>query len=507
MKVNQLKMGVFFSYASQAVSILSALLYTPVMLRILGQSEYGLYQMVYSVISYLGLLSLGFGSGYIRFYSIYKAKGEEKNIARLNGMYLLVFIIISAISLICGAVIIFNIKAVFGAGLTVSELGTAKILFCLMLISLATNLVRSVFLNNISANEKFLFHRGISFVHLLLEPFITLPILLMGFGSVGMVTVSTGFSLVMFFSSVWYCFKYLNMKFLFNKFEPGLLKEIFVFTFFIFISIIVDRINWSVDKFLLGRMIGTVSVAIYSVSSQMNLLYVNFSTAISCMFIPRINRFVSEEDDSSKLSALFIRVGRLQFLILALIVSGFTFFGREFIEVWAGPEYAGSYYVGLLLMIPGTVPLIQNLGVEIQKAKNMHRVCAVVNLAIAIGNIFLSIPLIQKYSYIGAATGTAISIIGGNIFINWYYHKKMGIDILRFWKEILKFIPALTVSAVLALLLNKFLPPSPGFIPLARNIIIYSLIYGAVFWLMGMNKSEKNLIIVPLKAVINKFKR
>ena len=84
MKINQLKMGVIFNYTSQTISILTGLLYTPVMLRLLGQSEYGLYQLVYSVVSYLSLLSLGFGSGYVRFYSRYKAQNDSDQIARLN---------------------------------------------------------------------------------------------------------------------------------------------------------------------------------------------------------------------------------------------------------------------------------------------------------------------------------------------------------------------------------------------------------------------------------------
>ena len=69
MRINQRKVGVLLTYIAQGVQILSGLLYTPIMLRLLGQSEYGLYQLVASVVSYLSILSLGFGSSYMRFYS------------------------------------------------------------------------------------------------------------------------------------------------------------------------------------------------------------------------------------------------------------------------------------------------------------------------------------------------------------------------------------------------------------------------------------------------------
>ena len=60
-KTNQLKIGVMLSYVSMIVQNIITIVYTPVMLRLLGQNEYGLYQLVYSVVSYLGLLNFGFG--------------------------------------------------------------------------------------------------------------------------------------------------------------------------------------------------------------------------------------------------------------------------------------------------------------------------------------------------------------------------------------------------------------------------------------------------------------
>ena len=68
MKSNQLKIGVLLSYITIFAQNIIAIFYTPIMLRLLGQSEYGLYQLVYSVVSYLGLLSFGFSSAYVRFF-------------------------------------------------------------------------------------------------------------------------------------------------------------------------------------------------------------------------------------------------------------------------------------------------------------------------------------------------------------------------------------------------------------------------------------------------------
>src|SRR5699024_3635926 len=142
--------------------------------------------------------------------------------------------------------------------------------------------------------------------------------------------------------------KKLHMQFNFQNIDFRLLKEIGYFSFFIFINMIVDQINWSVDKFILGKYLGTTAVAIYSVGSQINIYYLNFSTSISSVFIPRVNRLVVEGNKQKEITELFTKVGRIQFMILWLIFINFVFYGQYFISVWAGDGYTISYYVTLL---------------------------------------------------------------------------------------------------------------------------------------------------------------
>ena len=91
MKVDQVKAGTLLSYLQIALNLLVSVIYTPVMIRCLGQSEYGLYQTAASVISVLSLLSLGFNSGYIRYYARYKREGDAPAVEKLNGLFFLIF--------------------------------------------------------------------------------------------------------------------------------------------------------------------------------------------------------------------------------------------------------------------------------------------------------------------------------------------------------------------------------------------------------------------------------
>ncbi len=498
---NQRKLGVGLSYLSQAVHIGVNLIYTPIMLRLLGQSEYGLYQLVYSVVSYLSLLSLGFGSAYLRFYSQYKARKDEEGVAKLNGMFMTIFLSISIICILCGCVMVKNIHSIFGTGLTESEYNTASILMALLIVNLALTFPNSVFNCYITAQEEFVFQKMLVLLQNLLSPFLTLPLLIMGLGSIGMVSVTTSLTFAMLVANLIFCVKKLHVHFKFRGFDFKLLKEMWVFTFFIFLNQIIDQVNWSVDKFLLGRLAGTTAVAIYGVGGQINTMYLQFSTSISNVFVPKVNRIVAESDDNNELTKLFTRVGRIQFIVLALILSGFIFVGLPFVRMWAGDGYDDAYTVALLLIVPVTIPLIQNLGIEIQRAKNMHKARSVIYMMIAIANVFISIPLIKIMGPAGAAFGTAISLTVGNIFfMNWYYQKRIGLDMIYFWKQIFSFIPALIAPGIVGVLLMKYANIT-GLVKLGLYAVVYATVYALSMYFLGMNNDEKTLIMGPIKTI------
>lgn len=204
-----------------------------------------------------------------------------------------------------------------------------------------------------------------------------------------------------------------------------------------------------------------------------------------------------------KYSRLALGMMLIQFMVLGLVLTGFVFLGKPFIRAWAGEKYGDAYLVALLLITPVTVPLIQNLGVEIQRAKNMHKARAVVYLAISVANVFISIPLIRIMESVGAALGTAISLIAGNIiFMNWYYHSRIGMNMFYFWKEIAKFIPALIAPCIVGVLIMKF-ANIIGLVELGVFAVIYAVVYAFSMYFLGMNDQEKQLVVGPIKKVIS----
>lgn len=508
MKVNQIKIGSILSYVQMGLSIAIGMIYTPVMVRLLGKNEYGLYQTVVSTISVLSILSLGFNASYIRYFSKYKATDDTDNIAKLNGLFLLIFSVIGIIALLCGMFLTFNLQLVFQDGLTIEEYKLARILMFIQSINLAIMFPASVFQSIISAYERFVFLKLIGMISSVVSPLVCLPLLLMGFRSVMLVTISFICSVITYCIYIYYVLKVLNNKFVFYNFEKGIFRNIFIFTGFIAINMIVDQINMNIDKLLLGRFKGTSEVAIYSIGFTIYTYYMLFSTSISGVFTPRIHTIINEtEADSGEqkkmLTELFVKVGRLQYLVLGLIASGFVFFGRFFIvNLWAGPEYSNSYIIALLLILPASIALTQNLGIEIQRAENRHHFRSYVYLGMAILNLGLSIILCQSYGAIGSAIGTTISLLIANgLIIDIYYHKRCNIDIMCFWINIASISKGMVIPIIYGILYAFIIGPKTTIVWLV-GVLTYTGIYSVSVWHLGMNSYEKSLVKSIVKIIV-----
>ena len=96
---SQIKIGAILSYLSMGLSTVISLVYTPIMIQRLGDSEFGVYQTVLPIISYLNLLSFGLGSAYIRYYSRAKSADDKAGMAKLNGMFLVTYLILGGLVL------------------------------------------------------------------------------------------------------------------------------------------------------------------------------------------------------------------------------------------------------------------------------------------------------------------------------------------------------------------------------------------------------------------------
>ena len=502
--MNQLKAGAALNYVVILLNIAVGLLYTPYMLRMMGQSEYGLYSLVASVIGYLTVLDLGLGNAVVRYTAKYRAEGKTKEQYEMFGMFFVLYTIISLVALIGGIGLYLNVDAMFGSTMTDVELSKARIMMLILVFNLAFTSPMSIFGSIMTAYERFIFPKAINLIRTLLNTAIMIALLEMGYKAIAMVVLQTVFNVATLIINFLYCKYKLKIKIMFARFQWGFLREVAIYSFWIFLNVIMDKIYWSTGQFILGIVAGTVAISVFAVAIQFQAMYMQFSTAISGVFLPKVTGMVTLRNSNKEISDLFIKTGRIQNIIMAMILFGFLTFGRPFVNLWAGPEYSDAYIITCLFFISLYIPLIQNLGITILQARNQMKFRSLLYIVIASVALVLQYFFAKLWGGIGCAFAIAGALfVGQGIIMNVYYRIKQGLDIRRFWVEITKMNLAPAILSILSfIVMQKY--AIDNWLTLAVCICLYAFIYIVVLYKLSMNEYERTLFVEPIKKILKR---
>ena len=462
------KLGAILSIVNLLVSVLIGMVYTPICVRCLGQSDYGLYTFAFGLVGYLSILDFGFGSALVRYSSrLNETNSNETN--NLYGFFLILFSVIGFIAFGIGLSVYFNMNSIFANSFTSEELFLLSKIFPLLLI-------------NVSLSFPF----GV---------FSAIIVLLLGYKVYALTLITVCFSFVVYLVNTYYCFFKLNVRFGFNLTNIDLYKQIVKYSFFVFLGMIGTKLYDETDKLVLGYFCGSKEVALYGVAITFQMYFQILALSLTNVFFPLLNRILVSANADVEISQLFNKISHFLLVILEFIIVGFLVFGREFTVLWVGNDYINSYIIALIILLPSLVPLSQYLGNSILEAMNRHRVNSIMYFVMALFNVIISIPLAIRFGGIGAAIGTAVgTILARIVFINWYYVNKIGLKVKEYWMNFIiisiKYVPVLLV-----MYFSNFLFSNSSWTFLIIKILLSLIVCVPYVYMFILNEYEKNLVL------------
>lgn len=488
--------GVVLNYLSIGVSAAAAFVYVPVMLHVLGVRGFGLYQTIGSFAAYMTILDAGLGVTLTRYYAWEKAKGaSQKQLARLVGMVLKVYGMLDIAVVLLGAFFYSSVTLFFGASFSPEELESARIMLILVTINTAITIPGNAFNAVINAEERFVFSRLLSVVRGILQPLAIILTILVSPSAVSAVVALLVVNCLYILANALYAKLELGVKISMGRWNPALLKEMMKFSLYVLFSLIFDQIFWRTGQVIIASWLGSAAVATYSVATTIVNAYILFSSTIFVVFVPKLTQMVAKGSSRRKLSELFAQVGRVQALLVSLIVTAFIIFGRQFIALWAGPEHAIAYWVVLCFMFGMYVPLIQNLGAGILQAMNAQKFKTVIYLLLALVNVALSIPAVRYFGYLGCSLVSMLCLwVGTGPIINWYYSRRLGLDIRMFFRRVARPIIASWALCLVFFLLFSSIPTSENWGILTIEVLIYVAVFSASAWAWVLEAEEKRAL-------------
>jgi len=498
--VSEIRRGALLSYATILVVNLSGLLLTPFIIRSLGNAEYGLYLLIGSLAAYLGVLDFGLNNAVTRFVAQCAAKNDREQEAKFLGAALVVNALAAAVIIGLGAFFYANIGAWFSATLDEAAQDRARLMLLLLIANVILTITASMFSAVSAGHQRFAIPKSINLARYLVRIGLVLLILAGGGGAVALVALDTGLSLLVLFANATYAIRGIGARFKIRSLSAGLVRNVLAFSAWVFMFAIIAQFQWHSGQIIIGRSIGMEAVAVYGIGVMFGTYYGAFSTAITGLFLPRATYMTVANATGDALGAQMVRIGRMALLVLLLILGGFASFGREFLLLWAGPDYGPAWSVAMVIMLAYTAPLVQSFANQLLEAKAMFAFKAKVYLVAQSLGVVLGYVLLESLGVPGMALGIAAGWTAAVVIMNVYYHSALELDIPRFFLALSKgIVPAFLGCLVFGALLR--LVPGAGWPMLATKITLFAAAYAVLMYRMGMNDGERHQVKNILQGV------
>ncbi len=506
MSNKQIKLGAMFSYVIIFVNIVAGLLYTPWMINQIGKSDYGLYMLMTSVLTYF-VVDYGLSQAVTRLISKYISEDKTVEINNLLGVTAKLYLVIDFIVLFSIILMYFFIEDIF-VKLTIQEIIKFKQIYLIAgffsVLSFPFLYISGVY----SAYELFSQLKLFDLVSKFSSITLTVLALLSGYDLYVLVFV---YAVVPFFVNLgkFFFLKHkgylqINWRFWDNKVLKGVLNT----SLWLLVIVIGELLLKNISPTILGVFSGTEEIAIFSIASTLDSYILVFGSALNGLFLPKISFLIKKENKEKLIGDLMIKVGRFQILIIGLFVLGLLLIGKDFIELWVGRTFSKSYYVLILMFIPTFFFSIIQLGTTYILALNKLKYQAYLYVLGSIFSVSLAILLTPKYGAIGSGISILISkmifLIFGLVFV---FHNKLRINMIRFFENIFSkiFIP-LIIIVPLFLLFDYFSFQDVGYFSFIANSAFLVFIYGFTMFKFYLNKEDKEIVNGLFRRYIYRIK-
>lgn len=498
---SQIKYGAVISYVGIFINIVIGLVYTPWMIRCIGQADYGLYTLAMSVIG-IFVFDFGLGQAVTRFAAKYIAEGQQEKVDQLMGVTYKLYLIADALMILLLVGVYFFIPQIY-QGLTPEEIEKFKIVYAIA----ATFSVLSfpfIPLNGIvSAYELFIPLKTCDLLHKIIIVVLMTGCLLMGFGLYALVIVNAIAGMLMIIIKLIVLRRRTPLRIDWHFWSRGLLREIISFSVWITVAALAQRLVLNICPSILGYASDSRSIAVFGIAMTLEGYVYTFTSAIKGLFLPKVTRLETDGQHEDILP-LMVRVGRIQLFILGLIILGFLCTGQNFINAWLGDDFSKVFLCAVLMMAPSFVGQSQNIASTSIVVQNKVKKAAYISIIKAVVNLLLAYPLTVLWGVYGMALSVFISYTVALIQNNLLYYKDLKINIPLFFRDCFgKLAVPLVVTTVICYPINYFID-NDGWLHFGAKVLIFCIVYFVSMFTIGLNQEEKTLMLSPLKKIFKK---
>lgn len=487
------------SYIAIIFNVVLGLLYTPWMVGKIGQSSYALYTIANSVIS-IFMIDFGLSAAVSRFVAKYRAENEDSKSNKLLGSVTILYILIDILIFIILMVIYLNIATIY-KGLSFDELKVLKRLFVIVAIYSLLAFPFTPLGGIITAYEKFIHLKLCDFIYKILTVVFVIIALLHNYGVEAVVLASVFSGICAIILKLFIIYKKTPVRYCFTWVDKKLLKSIFTFSVWMTVSSIAQRCVFNIAPSVLAYTSSSKEVALFAPANTLEGYFYMIAAAVNGMFLAKISKLIADSKEHEIVN-LMINVGKYQTILMGFILVGFICVGEDFMRLWMGVEYVGSWPCAILLFIPDILLFSQQIANTTAIAQNKVKKISLAYVAMAFVCIALSLVLSKWIGALGSCVAIMLGYIALFIISNVVYYKELNIDVFLFYKKVyMPFVFPCIGSVFLGYWLCNYVITIDGWSGLFVKGIMISAIYILAIISFMFNSNERSKIIRLLRGV------
>ncbi|WP_407409490.1 flippase [Methanobrevibacter sp.] len=405
---------------SQIIASVCGFIWTILMARYLGVSNYGIFGFATSLTGILSILmDLGISTHIVRHIST-----DYESAPKYLGNAIPLKSIFSIVTIVLTLIILILMKS--------NEL----VITVTMLFTIEMFIKTYIYLFNGSfqAFEEGKYQGiGNTILHLLLLIFILIAI----FTDLGLIGIAVSY-IIANFVALSYEYYVLNKNITKPKFEfdKDFCKKITIISIPFAVNSLLYTLYYSIDVVMLANMVGTYETGIYNATYKLISVLTLFYSVYTAVIFPVMSRFF--ENDESMLLISFEKSIKYLMLVIIPIAIATVFYSTDVIHLIYGHKYDAASSVLSILIWTVCLLFISGATNSLLNASHKEAVVTRIYTVAAAFNIILNFFMIPHFSYNGAAITTVLSdllivIIQFYIIYNLGHrpNKKLYFDIVK----------------------------------------------------------------------------
>lgn len=478
------------------VNILIMFIMSPVIVRSLGNRDYGVWEIIMSVVGYMGLLDLGVGPALLRYVAVAHGREDRHQMQQIISSALVFFIIIGAVA-VAGLVTLsfYPNLLVWKEQVNADYLVTVILLFAANATLLFPLNVLTAILMGVQSHYLINFTRGLSgAIRAIIAYYLLVTFPLKGLIVLAMLEPIFNLIHLVIFSVALRCDKNIP-SFSLSACSISTMKELFGYGGKSATLMIASRVQNASLPFVISATLGVSSIVYFTLPSRL----IDYAKGLSlAMGFPLTPYFAAQMigEDRSTVKANWLQTSLVLMIITTAMSLVIFFCGESFLSIWIGKEYslAGRgvlYCLVIALFVESVAPNAS----RILMASGHHGKAAFVWLVLAVMSIPLAILGAHKWGVTGVSFGASAAIIVGNVVMLRMACRDVGVRVSEYLKQtLLRLVVPLSFLVGILWCTGNFLS-SDNYLILAMRVSLSLSIYLVAVWFLTL-KSENRIRIL-----------